>query len=53
MILVIDGDLIMVVGEPTRDYKSRMMGMEKIHQQREFLSRSSYPVAKIEQGTEV
>ena len=28
MILDIDGDLIMAVGSPTRDYKSRSKGME-------------------------
>jgi len=28
MILAIDEDLIMVVGEPTRDYKRRSMGLE-------------------------
>ena len=29
MILSIDEDLIMVVGEPTRDYKRRLMGLEQ------------------------
>lgn len=56
MILVIDGDLIMVLGSPMRDYKSNSMGMEKIHQtlqQYEFLGKLSYLVAKIEQGREV
>jgi len=28
MILAIDGDLIMVIGSPMRDYKRRLMGLE-------------------------
>lgn len=28
MILVVDEDLIMVIGEPMRDYKRSLMGLE-------------------------
>jgi len=52
MILVIDNDLIMAVDDPTRDYKSRSMGLETDtvlrHRESEFLGRSSYPVAEFE-----
>ena len=56
MILVVDNDLIMVVGDPTRDYKSKSMGWkDQTHLKQEgseFISRSSYPVAEIRQGSE-
>jgi len=28
MILAVDGDLIIVVGSPTKDYKSKLRGIE-------------------------
>ena len=54
MILAIDGDLIMVIGSPTRDYRSRSKGMEiDTSKESEFLGKSSYLVAEIEQGRRV
>ena len=50
MILVVDGDLIMVVGSPTRDYKSGVLGWRHTHLESEFLGKSSYPVIEIEEG---
>jgi len=57
MIFSVDGDIIMVVGSPTRDYKSISMGLEidtsDTSKESEFLGRSNYPVAEVEQGRRV
>jgi len=50
MILAVDGDPIMVVGSPMRDYKSRSMGMEvdtsSIKRESEFLGQIELSICK-------
>ena len=53
MILAVDNDLIMAVGDPTRDYKNRTMGMEIDTTKNKFLGKSSFPTTKVEQGRRV
>lgn len=50
MISAIDKDLIMVIGDPTRDYKRRSFGLEKNRQEEQVpWQRLSFPAAVIQQ----
>lgn len=53
MILVVDGDVIMVIGSPTRDYKSSTLGWRQTHSESKFLGKSSYPATAAEQGIKI